>query len=273
MEKRTVFFLSDHTGITVEELGRSLLTQFEGLEFNRIRIPYVNSRLKAELTRDRINQVSRGKLQKPIVFSSVSDYALRELILQSDAYVLDFFDAFISPLEKALDMTSSHAEGKTHGLINHERYHSRINAVNYSLTNDDGANSGHYDKADVILIGVSRSGKTPTCLYLALQFGFNTANYPMTEDDLETTELPKGIKPYHAKVIALTISPDQLQRVRQERRPDSIYASLARCQKEVAAAEELYLMQKIPVINTTAVSIEEIATSIVEELGLERREF
>lgn len=271
MQKRTVFFLSDHTGITVEKLGHSLLTQFAELEFDRIRIPYINSPQKAERTRNRITEVSERSSCKPLVFSSITDDDLRKTIQQSDAFVLDFFDTFIAPLEAALHMTSSHAKGKAHGLVNYDTYHSRIDAVNFSLNNDDGSNVRHYDKADLILIGVSRSGKTPTCLYLALQFGLNAANYPLTDNELETTQLPKAVKPHRRKVFGLTINPEQLQRIRQERRPGSRYASRAQCQKEVTAAEELYHLQNIPCINTTAVSIEEIATTVVEEMGLDLR--
>lgn len=270
MDKQTVFFLSDHTGITVEKLGHSLLTQFDQLQFHQISVPYINSQSKAEQTRDLINEVHSVGDTKPIVFSSITDNAIRKVIQQSQGIVFDFFDTFIDPLEQALKLSASHNTGKVHSLTNQDQYHLRMDAVNYSLANDDGANIKNYDEADVILIGVSRTGKTPTCLYLALQFGISAANYPLTEEDFQSTRLPIPLKDYRKKLYGLTIDLEQLYRIRQKRRPDSRYASKRQCQKEITVAEELYQIENIPSINTTTVSIEEIATKIVNELGFER---
>lgn len=270
MEKQTVFFLSDHTGITVEKLGRSLLTQFDKLEFDCFSVPYINNRQKAENTRDGINKVCSNCLRKPLVFSSITDDDLRSIIKNCNGIVFDFFDTFIAPLEKALMMPSTHTTGKVHSMVDQDRYHSWMDAVNFSLVNDDGANHRHYDEADIILLGVSRSGKTPTCVYIALQFGLNAANYPLTPDDLESTNLPKPLRIHRKKLFGLTINSDQLHRIRQKRRPDSHYASIKQCQREVATAEEVYQIHKIASINTTTISIEEIATTIVNEMGLAR---
>lgn len=271
MYRHIVFFLSDHTGITVEKLGHSLLSQFEDLRFIRMRIPYINSTDKAQDTHDKISAVYRKTGEKPIVISSIIDKDLKQIIQQCDCIFFDFFDAFIPAMEQALGESATLIKGRTHSMHDQEIYHSRIDAVNYTLANDDGANIKHYDEADIILIGVSRSGKTPTCLYLALQFGINAANYPLVEPDLESLELPKPLQKYKNKVFGLTIDANRLQKIRQERLPDSRYAATQQCRNEIAASEELYLLRKIPFINTATISIEEIATTIMDRMTLLRR--
>ena len=271
MTQQIVFFLSDHTGITVEMLGRSLLTQFEGLEFFSICVPYIDDLKKTRDTQARINEVFKQTKRKPLVVCSMIDRESKKIIQQSECFFLDLFDAFIPSMEKALGRPASYARGRTHGLLHQRAYHSRIDAVDFSLSNDDGANVRNYDDADLILIGVSRTGKTPTCLYMALQFGVRAANYPLTGIDLESQQLPKAIRSYKNKVFGLTIDADHLQTIRKERLPESSYATVNQCRKEITASEELYHMQRIPFINTTAISIEEIATTIIEILKLERR--
>jgi regulator of PEP synthase PpsR (kinase-PPPase family) len=271
--RRTVFFISDQTGITSEVLGQSLLTQFDGIDFRRITLPYINNRDKAETAREQINRCFREQGQRPIIFCTFTDPEIRRIVETSDSVCFDFFDTFISPLEQALEISSSHAMGRTHGMVDPNSYHYRINTVNFALFNDDGANLNQYPRADVILIGVSRSGKTPTCLYLALQFGINAANYPLTEDDLGSPSLPNALKPFKDKLFGLTISPEYLQRIREERRPASRYASLQQCRSEIDMLEELYFREKIPFLNATTVSIEEIATIILQETDLHRHLF
>jgi regulator of PEP synthase PpsR (kinase-PPPase family) len=270
---RTVFFISDQTAITSEVLGQSLLTQFEGIDFLRTTLPYINNRDKAEEAREQIDRCFREEGERPIIFCTFTDPEIRRVVETSNSVCFDFFDTFVSPLEQALGITSSHAMGRTHGMVDPNSYHSRINTVNFALFNDDGANLKQYPRADVILIGVSRSGKTPTCLYLALQFGINAANYPLTEDDLGSHRLPGALKPFKDKLFGLTISPEFLQRIREERRPASRYASLQQCRGEIDMLEELYFREKIPFLNTTTVSIEEIATNILQETGLQRHLF
>ncbi len=272
-KRRTVFFISDQTAITSEVLGQSLLTQFDGIDFRRTILPFINNRDQAEAAREQINRCFREEGERPIIFCTFTDPEIRRIVETSDSVCFDFFDTFISPLEQALEITSSHAMGLTHGMVDPNSYHSRINTVNFALFNDDGANLNQYPRADVILIGVSRSGKTPTCLYLALQFGINAANYPLTEDDLDSPSLPSALKPFKDKLFGLTISPEYLQRIREERRPASRYASLQQCRREIDMLEELYFREKIPFLNTTTVSIEEIATTILQETGLHRRLF
>jgi regulator of PEP synthase PpsR (kinase-PPPase family) len=271
--RRTVFFISDQTAITSEVLGQSLLTQFDGIDFRRTILPFINQTDKAVAAREQINRCFQEEGERPIIFCTFTNPEIRRIVETSDSVCFDFFDTFISPLEQELGTSSSHAMGRTHGMVDPNSYHSRIDTVNFALFNDDGANLKQYPRADVILIGVSRSGKTPTCLYLALQFGINAANYPLTEDDLGSPSLPRALKPFQDKLFGLTISPDYLQRIREERRPASRYASLQQCRREIDMLEELYFREKIPYLNTTAVSIEEIATTILQETGLHRHLF
>lgn len=269
--KRTVFFISDGTGITAETLGHSLLTQFENLSFEKIIIPYVDTLDKAQEIVTRINQTAEQDQNKPLIFSTLVNHEIRLIINKSKGLLLDFFDTFINPLEAELGTQSSHNIGRMHGLVDYNAYMARINAVNYTQSHDDGVSTQNYDKADVVLIGVSRCGKTPTCLYLALQFGTFAANYPFTEEDMSELKLPKPLQQNKNKLFGLTIEPERLHAIRQERRPNSRYASLAQCELEVKKVENLLRNEKIPFLSTTARSIEEIATSVVATMGIKRR--
>ena len=269
--KRSVFFLSDRTGITAETLGHSLLTQFEGIEFRQSIVPFIDTEEKARQAVQRINQAHAEDGERPLIFSTLLNDEIRSIIDTSDGMLLDFFDAFISPMEIELGITSAHAVGRSHGMGVYSNYKERIDAVNFALGNDDGNTMKDYPQADVILIGVSRTGKTPTCLYLALQYGIHAANYPIIEEDLESAHLPKILRDYRDKLFGLTISPERLQQIRSERRPDSRYASIQQCRYEVRAVEAMYRAENIPYLDTSAVSIEEIATTIIHHAGLERR--
>lgn len=268
---RTVFFLSDRTGITAETLGRSLLTQFEKFHFRQINWPFLDTLDKAEEAVRRINRAAYEDGVRPLVFSTLVDPLVRKQIHKSRALVFDFFDTFTSPLEKELGVTASHVMGRSHGIGNYASYSARIDALNFALSNDDGITTASYPAADVILIGVSRSGKTPTCLYLALQSGILAANYPLADQDFESSKLPQILEPYRDKLFGLTIDPERLQQIRSERRPDSRYARIEQCAFEVQAVEKIFRQQRIPYLNTSFMSVEEIATTILHEAVLERR--
>jgi regulator of PEP synthase PpsR (kinase-PPPase family) len=269
MSRRTVFFVSDQTGVTAETLGHSLMTQFEGLELRPITLPFVSTADKAREAVERINQAAREEPLRPIIFSTMVQDDLRDIIMSANGLCLDFFAAFVGPLERELNTRSSHRAGRAHGIADFAAYTARINATNYALTNDDGT-GGDYAHADVILLGVSRSGKTPTCLYMALQYGVFAANYPLTDDDLESGRLPPRLEPHRSKLYALTIKAERLQQIRNERRPDSRYASRPQVQYEVRAAEALFSRYRIPSLDTTECSIEEIASRILNTTGIER---
>ncbi len=271
--KRTVFFISDGTGITAETLGHTLLTQFEDLERREITLPFIDTPERALASLDWINRAAREDEVRPIVFTTLTDPHLRELIEGSHALVLDLFRAFTSLLEAELGKSSSHVKGRSHGLVDKASYDIRIEAINFTLNHDDGASTRHYRDADLVLIGVSRTGKTPTCLYLAMQFGLRAANYPLTEEDLGKGAIPRVLQPFRDRLYGLTINPDRLHRIRTTRRPNSTYASLSQCKREVTEAEELFQTEAIPFLNTSSVSIEEIAAHILQEMGLKRRLF
>jgi len=270
MTKRQVFFLSDRTGITAETLGHALLTQFEGVAFENINCPYLDSAEKVAAVVARIDAAAGLGGGRPLVFSTLVDPQQREMIGRSGGVLFDLFDAFIGPLESELGVRSSYAVGRSHGMGVYDRYKTRIDAVNFALAADDGVTTRNYSAADVILLGVSRSGKTPTCLYLALHYGIRAANYPLTEEDLGVRHLPAALEAYRGKLFGLTIDPERLQQIRSERRPNSRYATLAQCQLEVQRVEELYRKECIPFLDTSAVSIEEIATTIMHRAELTR---
>ncbi len=267
---RTVFYLSDRTGITVETLGHSLLTQFDGMQWNKINIPFIDTPEKALHTVERINNAAAKEGCRPIVFSTLVNPVIRAYIESANGVFYDFFDKFIDSMEKELGQKSSHAVGRSHGLNNNASYTKRISAINFAQANDDGISAKNFAEADIILVGVSRSGKTPTCLYLAMQYGIYAANYPLTEEDMELSGLPTLLKPFRHKLFGLTITADQLHRIRQERKPNSRYSSMSQCQRELDWQENLYHRENIPFIETTAISIEEIASTILNRSGLKR---
>ena len=269
--RRSAFFISDSTGITAEMLGNSLLSQFDGIEFDVHTIPYIDSVAHAEATVDRINRTAQADQAPPIIFDTIVDPEIRSVIAQSEGVVLDIFGLFLGPLTEALSKTPTTNVGKSHGLTSGSAYQSRIEAIHYALDSDDGAMRTDYDKADLILLGVSRSGKTPTCLYLALQYGINAANYPLTDEDLDNTQIPRAVRPYREKLFGLTIDPPRLAAIRKIRKANSNYASLVRCEDEVRMAQALYKRYRIPMLTTTSYSIEEIATRILLQMGIERR--
>ena len=270
---RIAFFISDGTGITAEILGHSLLSQFEGIGFTQRVMPFVDSIEKAERCLVEIEEAVRRDGSRPILFTTLVNPEVRSVIRRSNCLVLDFFESFLDPLEAELGCQSSHTIGRSHAAADRKEYRDRMEAINFAMAHDDGVSSRDLDTADVILIGVSRSGKTPTCLYLALQFGVKAANYPLIPDDFERDALPRPLLPHRNKLFGLTIGPERLSEIRNERRPGSKYASLDNCRGEVSDAERLMARYGIPALNSTTRSIEEIATKILQEARIERRVF
>jgi regulator of PEP synthase PpsR (kinase-PPPase family) len=266
---RPVFFVSDGTGITAETIGHSLLTQFSGVEFQTRRIAFVDNADKAHEAAAQIRAVGLDTGMKPIVVNTVIDSQLSSILAESDAFMMDVFAPFIAPLEQELGTQRLPRVNQAHGMVDFEAYEARINATNYALTHDDGIDLD-YGEADLILVGVSRSGKTPTCLYLALHYGVKAANYPLTEEDLENDEMPKRLQAHRRKLFGLTIDPIRLQQIRTERKPNSRYATIEQCKKEVAIAEALFKNQQLPHLSTTHTSIEEIASKILAQFGIQK---
>jgi regulator of PEP synthase PpsR (kinase-PPPase family) len=270
-QRRTVFFVSDGTGITAQMLGHSLLTQFEGVEFNQVTLPFVDTAEKAEECLARIEAEASNGNGPPIVFSTLVNQDARQVVRRAKALFIDFFETFIDPLEAGLGLKSSHTIGRSHSAMDKKEYQQRIEAINFAMAHDDGASHRELSQADVILIGVSRSGKTPTSLYLALQFGVKAANYPLIPEDFERAKLPEALRLQKVKLYGLTIAPERLHEIRKERRPDSRYAALDNCRYEVDEAERLMRREGIRSINSTSKSIEEIATTILRELRIARQ--
>jgi len=269
--RRTVFFVSDRTGITAEMLGNSLLSQFEEIEFTRLTIPFVDSPEKIATVIAQINETSAREAQPPIVFSSIVDDAMSDTLRRNThALALDLFQVFIAPLETELGAKSSHAAGRSHGITNSHEYFARMDAINFAQAHDDGAATRELSRAQVILVGVSRCGKTPTSLYLALQFGIRAANFPLTPDDFADHALPASVIPHKDRLFGLTINAERLHKIREERRPNSKYSALENCRYEVREAEALMTREGIAMLDTTTKSIEEIATTIVHRAKLQR---
>ena len=269
---RPVFYVSDGTGITAETIGHSLLTQFAGLRFVTDRLPFVDSPDKAREAAARVRAAGEAAGARPIVVNSCVDAELNTLLAESGALMLDVFAPFIAPLEQELGRSREAHIGRAHGIVDFDIYHQRINAMNYALTHDDGVKPDYAD-ADVILVAVSRAGKTPTCVYLALQHGVKAANYPLTPEDLEGERLPQKLRQYRNKLFGLTIDPLRLHQIRQERRPDSRYANLDTCRREVAQAEAMLRREGIELLSTTNASIEEISSRVMKHLGISREMF
>jgi regulator of PEP synthase PpsR (kinase-PPPase family) len=255
MKKRFAFCVSDHTGVTVEAVAKSVLSQFPALEFSLIALPFVDNAEKAQAAAARI-----AATPDALVFSTLTDPALRAILRESRASLFDVFECLAPAVESALEQAATPSGGRTHGMANN--YESRMDAVNFSLALDDGLQPQRLDQADLILVGVSRVGKTPTALYLALQYGLRVANYPLTPDDLAHQSLSGVLLAHLPRLRALTLSAERLAAIRQARYPDSRYASLEQCRAELADAERLFKQHALPVIDTTRMSVEEIAARL-----------
>jgi len=263
-----IFYVSDGTAITAETVGRSLITQFTGVQFLEKRLPFINDAQTAQAAADIIS--STPSEHPKLVVNTVVDIELRKIIHSAGGIKLDPFNRLLRRIEKNLGIKSDPGVGRAHGMSDSASYNDRIEATNFALSHDDGVNL-NLQKADLILLGVSRSGKTPTCLYLALHYGLKAANYPITDEDLERMRLPDDVMRHKDKLFGLTIDPFRLSQIRSERRPNSRYAQLRKCQAEVSDAELIYQRNQIPFLNTTLTSIEEISGKIMIALNLNKR--
>ncbi len=266
MPNRTVFFVSDGTGITAETFGNSILAQF-AIKPRHVRRPFIDSPDKAHQVVREVNHAAEAEGRKPIIFVTLVDPEILQIVkTQSHGMVLDMFNTFIEPLEAELGITSNHRVGRFPDIAKSQEYTDRIEAINFSLAHDDGQSSKNLANADVILVGVSRSGKTPTSLYLAMQHGIKAANYPLIPEDFDRGHIPSSLAPYRKKCFGLTIDPERLSQIRNERRPHSKYASIENCREEVKAAESMMRREGISWLSSTHKSIEEIATTILRDL-------
>jgi len=267
---RTVFIVSDSTGITAETFSQSVMAQFDEIEFRSVRMPFIDNLSKADEAVRRIDQTAMEAGLKPIVFSTLVDADIQARVRQANGLFLDLFGTFVGQIEQSLGLKSSHAIGRSLTPVASQKYQARIDAINFSLSHDDGQFINQLNEADVILVGVSRCGKTPTSLYLAMQYAIKAANFPLTPDDFERGTLPKTVAPFKEKIFGLSIEPDRLSQVRNERRPNSQYSTLEQCRYEVAEAERMMRREGISWLSTTTKSIEEIATTVMQEVKLGR---
>jgi regulator of PEP synthase PpsR (kinase-PPPase family) len=264
--KRTVFFVSESTGITAETMGHSLLSQFDTVDFEQVYMPYINTDLRAKALTERMQEAADRDGVRPICFATMLDPAIGAILRTGNCFYLELFEGFIEPLSQELGVPPSRRSGRSHAITKPSSYTKRIEAINFAMANDDGVRPDNFHRADVVLTGVSRSGKTPTCLYLAMHYGLRSANYPITEEDFERGDVPQLVWDCRHKLFALTIDPQRLQLIREERRPGSEYASLKRCQDDIRLANQIFKRLGIPVLNTTSQSIEEISTQILRAL-------
>ncbi|PKO32369.1 MAG: phosphoenolpyruvate synthase regulatory protein [Betaproteobacteria bacterium HGW-Betaproteobacteria-9] len=270
MTNRTVFFVSDGTGITAETFGNAILNQFEA-QVRRVRLPFLDSVDKAHQAVRQINHTAVVEGRRPLIFTTVVNMDVLQVFKEHcTGMMLDMFGTFVEPLEAELGIKSNHRVGRFSDVSKSKEYHDRIEAINFSLMHDDGQSHRDLAGSDVILVGVSRSGKTPTSLYLAMQHGLKASNYPLIPEDFERRKLPPALMPHRKKIFGLTIAPERLSEIRNERRPNSRYASLENCRMEVSEAEGMMRREGIRWLSTTTKSIEEIATTILQEIRPEQ---
>jgi len=268
MSHRTAFFISDGTGITAETFANAILAQFE-VKPKRVRLPFIDNVDQAFQAVRQVNHAAEVDGRRPLVFTTVVNMEVLEVLRRDcKGMLIDMFGTFIAPLELELGIKSNHRVGRFSDASKSQEYHDRIEAINFTLAHDDGQTNEDLAQSDVILVGVSRSGKTPTSLYLAMQFGLKASNYPLIPEDFERRQLPPALVPFKKKLFGLTIQPERLSEVRQERRPNSRYASLENCRYEVNEAEAMMRRAGIRTLSTTTKSIEEIATIIRQDLNL-----
>lgn len=264
--KRTVFFVSESTGITAETLGHSLLSQFDTVDFEQVYMPYINTDLRAKALTERMQEAADRDGARPIVFTTMLNAEIAAILKGGNCFHMELFEQFVEPLSDELGIPPSRKSGRSHAITKPSSYTKRIDAINFAMANDDGVRPDNFRHADVVLVGVSRSGKTPTCLYLAMHYGLRSANYPVTEEDFARGELPPEVWAARDKTFGLTIDPTRLQMIREERRPRSEYASAERCQKDIREAQAMFKRLDVPVLNTTNQSIEEISSQILRAL-------
>ncbi|WP_058558118.1 pyruvate, water dikinase regulatory protein [Thiohalocapsa sp. ML1] len=261
--KRTVYFVSESTGITAEAMGHSLLSQFDTVDFEQIYMPYINTEARARALCQRMDEAYARDGARPVVFATMLDRDIADILRQGNCFYQELFEHYVEPLSAELGVPPSRKSGRSHAIIKPSMYTKRIDAINFAMANDDGVRPDNFRHADVVLAGVSRSGKTPTCLYLAMHYGLRAANHPITEEDFETGDLPPEVVAAKAHVFGLTIDPQRLQAIREERRRGSAYASAERCIHDIREAQNMFKRHGIPVLNTTNQSIEEIAAQIL----------
>jgi [pyruvate, water dikinase]-phosphate phosphotransferase / [pyruvate, water dikinase] kinase len=266
-----VFFLSDSTGISAETMGNALLIQFPELRFERTVIPFISSVEEARRVVARLDAALDESARTPLVFTTAASDEVRLELSKSRCPMIDFFDLHMAKVESILDTRGVRLAARLHGVGDIKRYNSRMQAIEYTIEHDDGQSVRGLEKASVVLVAPSRCGKTPTAMYLALQHGLFVANYPIVEEDLDTHELPRPVRDLRDRCFGLMTTPARLSAVRQERRPNSQYASLEQCTFELRRTEAIFKAHDLPVVDTSTKSVEEISTIILQTLKAPRK--
>lgn len=260
-----VLIVSDHTGLTAENTARALLAHFPDQPLKYIQRPFVASVEAARgVAREVTALAERG--ERPLIFTTITDPAVLRELEAAPARVFDLLGPGLLALEEEFGVRAARRVGRYHDMHDQTSYLARMDALDFALATDDGLGNRQYALADVILVGVSRAGKTPTSLFLALQHGIRASNYPLAEDDFERESLPIPLEPHRVKLHGLTIDPRRLHAIRTQRKPGSRYASLEQCEYEVRQAERLFGRAGIPVRDTTSTSVEEIAAGILAQV-------
>lgn len=270
IRQRHAFIVSDRTGLTAEAMAQSLLSQFPSIEFSAKTCAFVDTAEKAREVITECQSIEQTSGFKPLVFVTLVDDGIRSVFGDAELPIFDLFDTFIEPMEAQLGQESSHTVGRSHGVVDTQAYTSRIAAVHFAMQTDDGMDTDHYGRAETIIVGVSRCGKTPTSLYLSMHYGIYASNYPITGEELEVRSLPPALQVHKHKLFGLTIDPFRLMQIRQERYADSQYSSVETCQREIAQAENIFRAEEVPYLNTTKMSVEEIGATILHRTNLQR---
>ncbi|MEI5676097.1 MULTISPECIES: pyruvate, water dikinase regulatory protein [unclassified Nocardioides] len=265
-----VFFLSDSTGISAETMGNALLIQFPDTRFERTLIPFIHTVDDARRVVAQLDEAMDGPIT-PLVFCTAATDEVRAELHQTRAPLIDFFEMHMAKVETIIGQQGVREAARLHGVGDIKRYNSRMAAVEFTIEHDDGQSLRALEKSDVILLAPSRCGKTPTSMYLALQHGLFVANYPLVDEDLEADDLPEPVQPYLERCFGLVTTVDRLSRVRNERRPNSRYASPEQCRWELRRAGELFKAHRLPVIDSSAKSVEEISALILQTLKSDAR--
>jgi len=265
---KEIYYVSDSTGILATNLGQALICQFPEVNFHEEKFPFIKTEEEAQKTINYIVKQSSGRF--PIIFSTLMDPKIRDIFDHPQVEFFDVCGTFLERLEGALEAKALRVPGFSR-QIDFIDMANRVEAINYTLNHDDGTKLSEYDEADVILVGVSRSGKTPVSVYLSTHMGLKSANYPLTERDLDSYSIPKSLRENKKKVVGLTTKPELLESIRQKRYPNSKYAKRSTCIHELQQAQQIFLRNQLPVIDTSGKSIEELATQISQEIGLYKK--
>lgn len=262
---RDVYYLSGSTGILAKDMGKALLCQFPEIHFKEELIPFIHTEVEAQKAIEKIRAQSTG--ETPLVLSTLLSKELNAVFNSPDIEFLNIFDQFLVQFENFLQKKALWASGASR-YPNDRTMIRRVEAIHYCIDHDDGNSTKDYDKAEIILIGVSRSCKTPVSVFLATQMGIKTANYPLIRDGTDSFKLPPYLVRNKKKIVALSTSPQLLHQYREHRYADSKYAKLSTCRDELNKANMLYMDHRIPIVMSDGKSIEETATQVTQQLNL-----